>query len=128
LGIAGTDQRLDGYQQALATGGIWVDPQLIQTDVRDLEAAQQATRQLLALTTPPTAIVAAGSWLAVGAARALERSATALVGYDDLELAELAEASITTVSCAAAGIGSSAVALLLARLGGSAQPAQKVLL
>src|SRR5207248_7093482 len=65
LGIPGADQRLDGYQQALATGGIWVDPQLIQTDVRDLEAAQQATRQLLALTSPPTAIVAAGSWLAL---------------------------------------------------------------
>jgi len=127
-GIPSADQRLDGHQQALATGGIWVDAELIRTGLTDLQSAQQATQQLLALKAPPTAILAAGSWLALGAARALERSGTALVGFDDLELADLSKTPLTTVSCAAAGIGSSAASLLLARLAGSLRPAQKIVL
>jgi LacI family transcriptional regulator len=124
--ISSAAERLDGYRQALATGGIWLDPELIRMGVQDVEATHKSVENLLALSNPPTAIVAAGSRLAAGAMRAHERSGIALVGFDDLDLPVLQKAPLTTVSCAPGDIGSSAISLLLARLDGTAKAVQKI--
>jgi LacI family transcriptional regulator len=119
-------ERLEGYRQALASGGIWLDPELIRMGVQDVEAAHKAAANLLSLNSPPTAIVAAGSRLAAGALRAHERTGIALVGFNDLDLPDLQKTPLTTVSCAPGDIGSSAISLLLARLAGTAETVQKI--
>jgi LacI family transcriptional regulator len=121
-------ERLAGYRDALATGGIWVDPELIRMGVEDASGGRQAAQQLLALSTPPTAIVAAGSRLAMGVVQALERSGTAVVGVDDLDLAATMQTPLTTVSCDPAGIASSAVSLLLERPSGEPRGARRIVL
>lgn len=108
-------QGLAGYRDALATGGIWVDPELIRMGAQDAAGGRQAAQQLLALSAPPTAIVAAGSRVAMGVVQALERSDTALVALDDLGLAGRLKTSLTTVSCEPAAIAAAAVSLLLDR-------------
>jgi LacI family transcriptional regulator len=126
--IATAAERLEGYREALGTGGIWVDPELVVMGVHDVQGARQAAQRLLALSTPPTAIVAAGSRLAVGVMRAAERSGMAIVGFDDLDLADMLKTPLTTVACDSSAIGATAASLLVERLRGSAQPVQKIVL
>ena len=56
-GLGTTDERVAGYRAALATAGLAFDPQLLVNGGSSSEPAHAATRQLLALTVPPTAVV-----------------------------------------------------------------------
>ena len=86
--------------------------------------------RLLSLSSPPTAIFAATNGISIGVLRALAacRADLEVVGFDDIELAELLPRSPTTVSYDAAGLGRGAAALLAARLEGDARPPQRVIL
>ena len=78
------------------------------------ESGEAAMRALLALPEPPTAVFAASDLMAVGAIRAAHAAGVAVprdvgvVGFDDIQLAELFAPALTTVRQDMAGIGAAA--------------------
>jgi LacI family transcriptional regulator len=79
---------------------------------------------------PPTAIFAAQNLLTIGAVRALRRLGlhhkVALVGFDDVELADTLDPGVTVVAQDPAAIGRTAAEHLLRRLDGDAGPPRTV--
>jgi LacI family transcriptional regulator len=117
-------QRYAGYQQALGEAGIPLDPRIVLYGVRDSAAADGAITSMLSRPDPPTALFTAQNLITIGAVRALRRLGrqltTALVGFDDFQLADLLTPGITVVSQDPAGIGRTAAELLFKRLDGAA--------
>ena len=92
------------------------------------EAAQEAARELLALAHAPTAFVSGQNLLTVGARRALQelglQRRVALIGFDDLPLADLLEPGLSVIAQDHDVIGREAAGLLFERLGGEVGPAR----
>jgi LacI family transcriptional regulator len=101
FGFVSSANREAGYRLALDAAGIDVEPELVRHGAHLRSAAKQMTLELLALSTPPTAIVASSDVQAVGIIEAAESVGRAVpadlsvVGYDDIELASLM--GLTTV-------------------------------
>jgi LacI family transcriptional regulator len=123
-------ERWRGFCDALESSGRMVDEDLVRFGVHDAASAEQVTGELLASPRPPTAIFAANNRITTGVLRALSADGADLevVGFDDLELAELLARPPTTVSYDAADLGREAAALLDARLDGDERPPQRVVL
>jgi LacI family transcriptional regulator len=115
-----------GYEQELAAHGIEVDPELVRLGVQGIEKAEAATLELLSLARPPTALFTSQNLLTMGACRALRRRdlhrRVALVGFDDVLLADLLEPGITVMAQDPATMGRRAAELLFRRLDGDAAP------
>ena len=109
-------ERLDGYHDALVIRGLDQDPHLVREDAASVETADIATTELLAIADPPGAIFAGNNRAAFGAFRAIQRAGTdtALVGFDDFELAETLGVSV--VSHSPQEMGRVAATLALRRL------------
>ncbi len=109
-------ERLYGYHDALVIRGLDQDPALVREDAASIDTAEAATAQLLDRAEPPEAIFAGNNRAAFGAFRAIQRagSATALVGFDDFELAETLGVSV--VSHSPAEMGRVAATLALRRI------------
>lgn len=96
-------QRFAGYRQALTAAQLPFDPQLVIECDSGSAAAAAATRQLLALAEPPTAIFTHNDVLAIGARHAIDAAGLAvpndisLVGYDDIASAAYLIPALTTV-------------------------------
>lgn len=114
--------RRDGFCTALAAAGVPSDQVLVASGAHDSERATVLTRELLAAADPPTAIFSAQNLITMGAVRALHELGAehrvALVGFDDIELADLVNPGITTIAQDAPLIGRIAADMLLARLDG----------
>jgi LacI family transcriptional regulator len=121
-------ERLRGYKEELAAMGMPYDERLVRLDLRGIEKAEAATRELLALETPPTALLTGQNLITIGAFRALREAGlhkkTALVGFDDILLADLLEPGITVIAQDPAAIGRTAAGVLFRRLDGDRSPNQ----
>ncbi len=123
-------ERLRGYREALVAAGLAVDDSLIRVGAHDAEAAEAATAELLSLPQPPTALFSGNNRITIGALRDLARNGrrVALVGFDDLELAEMLAVPATVVAYDAAELGRQAAELLVQRLAGDDRPPRRVVL
>ena len=123
-------ERWRGFCDALAEAGHTIDDTLVRFGIHDATRAEAVASELLALPSPPTAIFAANNRISTGVLRALaaRQAEVELVGFDDLELAELLARPPSTVSYDAADLGREAARLLTARLEGDSGPAQRVIL
>lgn len=121
-----TGERAQGYQDALVRAGVPLDPALIVQDLRGEEAAARATHALVTGPRPPTAIFATQNVLAGGVLRALRAQGLnrrlAVVGFDDLELADLIDPPLTTVVQDPTAIGRAGADRLFARIDGGGGP------
>ena len=70
-------QTFDGYREALEASAVAQDPVLIRRTEIGVEAATAATRNLLRLSAPPTALFAVTDAMAIGALRAAREAASA---------------------------------------------------
>jgi LacI family transcriptional regulator len=115
-------ERRRGYREALALAGIGEDPALERHGLVDSARAESAVRELLAATDPPTALFTAQNLITIGAVRALrarnEQHRIALVGFDDVTLADIVEPGITVVVQNPHELGRRAAELLFSRLDG----------
>jgi LacI family transcriptional regulator len=122
--------RYAGYERALTERGLTLDPALVATGLRSAGDAERTVRALLDAADPPTAIFAARNSLAQGAIRALHgRGAshtTALVGFDDIDLAEVLDPPLTVVRQDVDAIGSAVAGRLFARLDGDTTASRAV--
>jgi LacI family transcriptional regulator len=124
--IATAAIRHQGYIDELAAHDIPVDESLVRLGLRGEENAEAAASEMLALSRPPTAFFGGQNLITVGVYRALWRlglrQRIALVGFDDIELADLLEPAITVIAQDPAAIGRTAAELLCRRLDGDRSP------
>jgi LacI family transcriptional regulator, galactose operon repressor len=127
LTISTAKERLTGYSQALERAGITRDDRLIRTGLRDPDAAAAAVNELLALPDPPTAVFTGQNLLTIGGVHALRNAGLqrriALIGFDDVPLADLIDPAISVVAQDPQELGHAAAELLFRRLDGQATEA-----
>jgi LacI family transcriptional regulator len=115
-------ERRRGYRDALAAAGIPAEPALERVGLVDSAAAERAARELLLASEPPSAIFAGQNLITIGTMRALRelglQRAVALVGFDDVTLADMVEPGVTVVAQDPYELGRQAAELLFSRLGG----------
>jgi LacI family transcriptional regulator len=127
----GTD-RLFAYRESLQAAGLPVDPNLVVECEPTVEDSYHATRQLLELPSPPTALLAINDFLAIGALRAIKDlnlnvpQDVSLFGYDDIPLAKYLVPRLSTASKDGKKMGQEATRLLLARLQDPDRPRQEI--
>jgi len=118
-------QRLRGYRQALATADLPFDPDLVREGNWQPLSGYEATRELMSLPAPPTAIFCANDLMAVGCYDALRELGlnipddVAVMGYDDREIAQHLHPPLTTVLLPHFEMGSIAAELLIDAAAGS---------
>ncbi|MDL9977905.1 LacI family DNA-binding transcriptional regulator [Microbacterium sp. ASV49] len=126
-------ERERGFLAALAEFGVSADTATIVADLSDQDAAERAVTTLLSVPDAPTAIVSGQNLITVGAVHALRRLGrhhdVALVGFDDVELADLLEPGLTVVAQRPQEMGRVAADRLFASLdtGHRLPPAAKVI-
>ena len=124
--IATAAERYEGYRAALEEHGIQLDEQLVRLDLRGVEKAEAATTDLMNLPEQPTALFTGQNLVTIGAFRVLRRlglhKKVALIGFDDILLADLLEPGITVIAQDPAGIGRAAAEILFRRLDGERGP------
>ena len=115
-------ERRSGYRRALALAGIGADPALERHELVDSDIAETAVDEMLLAPNPPTALFTAQNLITIGAIRALRKRAgqhrIALVGFDDVTLADMVEPGITVVMQDPYALGRHAAELLFSRLDG----------
>lgn len=122
FGFTSSEHRRRGYLRALREAGIEPVMELQQRGPHGRADAQRLADRLLCLTDPPTAIFAASDMQAVGVMEAVRARSlrvpddVAVVGFDDVELAEIV--GLTTVRQPLRESGRRGAELLLARLEG----------
>jgi LacI family transcriptional regulator len=118
-------ERFAGYAEALSEAGIELDEELVRFDLRAADAAEAATRSLL-LGPQPTALFTALNLITIGALRALRaldlHERVALVGFDDLPLADILQPAVTVVAQDPAAIAAKACEVLFQYMDGDASP------
>lgn len=128
---AGID-RLEGYRKALRERGLPVDEQLIvEGDFTEM-GGYYAMRRLLPL--EPDAVFVASDGMAVGALRAIREVGKqvprdiAIVGYDDLPIAQSTTPPLTTIRQPILRFGARAVEVLLDIIENGSTPPRRVVL
>lgn len=117
-----------GYVAELEEQHIEVDERIVRMDMRGIEKSEAAVTEMLTSPYPPTALFTAQNLITIGAFRALRRlglhKKVALLGFDDILLADLLEPGITVIAQDAAGIGRTAAEILFRRLDGNRSPSE----
>jgi DNA-binding LacI/PurR family transcriptional regulator len=102
-GSANARDRFEGYRSALEEAGVPVDPALIAGGHFEEQKGRNAMQRLLSRKDRPTAVFAANDVMALGAMKAIKREGLripqdiAIVGFDDIPLAQHVEPALTTV-------------------------------
>lgn len=126
--IATAAERYQGYVAELAAEHIEVDQRRVRLDIHGIESAEAAATELLMGPNPPTALFTAQNLITIGAFRALRKldlhTKVALIGFDDILLADLLEPAITVIAQDPAAIGRTAAETLFRRLDGDRSPTQ----
>jgi len=111
--------RLEGYRRAIEEAGLPLDPALMTGAEWSTRQAGARTRTLLDLPDPPSALFAASDDMAIGAVNAARNRGLripgdlAVVGFDDIPLADEIVPTISTVRIPLAAMGARAAELLV---------------
>ncbi len=124
--IATASERYDGYVDALRTAGLPITADRVARDAPTVEAAEEATAEMLTRPDPPTALFTAQNLVTIGAVKALRRLGrqhhVALVGFDDFLLGDLLDPPVTVVAQDPEMIGRVAAEQLFRRIDGDPSP------
>jgi LacI family transcriptional regulator len=118
--ISTSAERLLGYRLGLGRAKLVWDPELVASGPTAGSATAMTT--LLALPSPPTAVVAADGDVLLGVLRSAHQAGLrigddlAVVAHDDVDWAELVDPPITTTAQPVAEIAAAAVRLLVERI------------
>jgi LacI family transcriptional regulator len=134
LGIEGTEERSLGWRHVVSkrSGIQGIDDYLRHANYR-VDGGRAAMTALLALDSPPDAVVTTNNLMGVGALQVLSEAGitppdfgVAIVG--DLPFATLSPNAITQVHLPARHLGTTAASMLMERIAGDTQPARTVVL
>ncbi|MBT0570555.1 LacI family DNA-binding transcriptional regulator [Curvibacter sp. CHRR-16] len=133
-GLAPSQQRIAGWQQALAEAGVNAAADQLWRGNFSAQGGYEAMHAILRSQQRPSAVFACNDLMAIGALRAAHEiglrvpDELSIVGFDDIELANFCSPPLTTVSQPKQRIGALAVDMLLERVKGRRQAVRKVLL
>jgi LacI family transcriptional regulator len=132
VSIRTAQDRYGGYVDALRVAGVTPSAELVRHDLHTAEAAEAAATEMLTTQGAPTALFTSQNLVTVGAIRALRaldlHHVVALVGFDDVPLADLLVPGVTTVAQDPRGLGTAAAELLFGRLDGDSGPTRTITL
>jgi LacI family transcriptional regulator len=133
--VSSAQGRLRGYRRALDDAGITFNPALVHHALFTVQGGHSAALDLLGQANRPSALFAANDLQAIGVLQAARElgiripEELALVGGDNIELAEFLEVPLTTFHQPAREIGSLGARILLDRLtGADREPQRRVLI
>ncbi|MEG3628263.1 LacI family DNA-binding transcriptional regulator [Streptomyces poriticola] len=114
-------ERLRGYRAAMEDAGIPVEESWMSLGVTGPERVRRAAEEMLYRPHPVTAVLAGNNRVTVTVIRVLAEHdrRVALVGFDDIELADLLQPGVTVVAQDAAALGRTAAERLFRQLDGS---------
>ncbi|WP_371483439.1 LacI family DNA-binding transcriptional regulator [Kitasatospora sp. NBC_00315] len=122
-------ERYAGYLDALTAHGLSADPDLVRHGLRSHGDAQATLAGLRALPDPPTALFSSNDLITLGVLAGPDHPVPmAIVGFDDLPLAQQLDPPLTVVSQDPAAVGSTAANLLFSRIAGDRSAPRKVVL
>ena len=114
--------------------GLDLAPEYVQETTFDRQGGYSKTLLLLRLIPRPTAIFAGNDMIALGALLAVRDAGLqcpqdiSIMGFDDLDLAELTNPSLSSVSQSGYQLGTTAARILLDRIEHDVGPAKHVIL
>jgi LacI family transcriptional regulator len=117
-------ERRRGYESALRTVGLPLDPALVVEATPDPEGGFDGMRRLLSADDPPSAVFAVNNLVALGAIEAVRDAGldvpddVALVCFDDIELASRLYPFLTALEQPAETFGKLGTQVLLERIHG----------
>ncbi|HLM22997.1 MAG TPA: LacI family DNA-binding transcriptional regulator [Propionibacteriaceae bacterium] len=121
--------RLRGFSDAVAQAGLTNTSRQVN-GLRSEHESYAAVHGLMQLDNPPTAVFTSHYLLTLGAIRALHdlqlEERTALIGFDDIVLADLVRPAITVMAQDPTRLGTLAAERIFARLDGDTSPVQTV--
>ena len=122
LGVSTGYKRKIGWECALNTCGVQIDPDPVLEGDFHRHSGYEFTKELLKRYIKPTAIFAANDYMAIGVLDALQEKKLkapddmAVVGFDDIEIAGLPGINLTTVSQKKATMGRLTVDFLIEKI------------
>lgn len=125
LALNSGQKRLRGFLDGLVANGLTERPEYLIDAPYTREGGDGATRMLLALPEPPTAIFASNDQLAIGALAAARDVAVrvpedlSIVGLDDIDAASVTSPPLTTLRRPQYEYGETAMRFLLERMTGA---------
>ena len=135
LKIQSAMDRLRGYRLALEEAGIPFDPELVKEGSFHQNSGYEITREWLQSRLPlPDALFCSNDLMAFGALQALREKGVrvpndvALVGFDDLPMAETTNPPLTTVAQPIREMSETAVRLLMRLIQGEELDVNRVVL
>jgi LacI family transcriptional regulator len=129
-----SQERLNGYVEALKKHGIEEDGSLIRFTKAKMEDGYEVVKSVLSQELHFTAIGTFNDYLAFGAMRALQERGLripddiAVVGYDDVEFSAVSWVPLTTVRIPRYELGIEAARLLLSHIKGETTRVEEILL
>ena len=131
-GIAPTEERLQGYIEALKKHDIPVDPDLIVTMRASVDGGERGTLHLLALDDRPTALFMMDGTMIIGALQTIAKlrlhcpEDIALACFDDFSWASVLRPRLTVIDQPTYEIGKQATHLLFERLQNRAREPREI--
>jgi LacI family transcriptional regulator, repressor for deo operon, udp, cdd, tsx, nupC, and nupG len=127
-------EREKGYKQALADHGIPYDPELKKIGDFSYESGIDAAKQFLSMKEKPDAVFCTQDNMAVGCVNTFKNAGVsvpediAVSGFDNVELAEICNPSLTTVNQSFYEIGRETMRLLVSLIKGEITIGRQVLI
>jgi LacI family transcriptional regulator len=119
-------ERRRGFTDAMRTAGLSEGARTSTDNLRSEHEARRAVTELMSTAEPPTALFTSQNLVTVGAIRALRdlglHHQVAVIGFDDIELADLLDPPITVMAQDPQRIGTLAADRVFARLDGDTDP------
>ncbi len=121
LRLKSASVRRSAFEQSRVRAGMDGDAELVQQGDHTVEGGLEAMTRLLALSRPPTAVLASNDLTAIGAMRAARRAGwsvpddISIIGFDDIHLARYTEPQLTTIALSRRELAEKAVGALLGR-------------
>lgn len=119
-----SQERLEGYREALADAGVTADPRLVASGDYTEEGGYEATRALLESGVEFSAVFAANDLAAIGAVSMITESGRrvpadiSVVGFDDIHISAFIPPPLTTIHQPAIEIAQLATEILIALIQG----------
>lgn len=128
LDIQTARERMRGFREAMAAARISVEQRLVHSGLSSIEYIRPILSDLMSGNNPPTAIFSSQNLVTLSTIHVLRemglQHSVAVVGFDDIILADLLEPGLTVIAQNARAIGTIAIERVLARLAGDDSPAR----
>ena len=119
------ESRLEGYIDSLNENGINFEPDYYFQGDFSYDSGQLAADRIMTMDRPPTAVLCANDWMAIGCLTALKRQGVAIpgdmsvMGIGDIDSSSYIEPSLTTVSLPLQDMGAMAMDCLIQQRAGN---------